>query len=241
VRNALKTEHTKVLLWDFDQTLAHREGRWSGAVLEVVRQNRGDDVPTLEAVRALLRQGFPWHQPDVAHDHIKSADAWWSELISPVLNNVFLTLNFDSSQLQSLVAQFRQNYLNPNCWKVYPDVVLTLETLAHEGWQHVVLSNHIPELEALMAALSLEQHFEAVFSSGVIGFEKPNRRFFEFALEKIGPVKEIWMIGDNYEHDILGAAQLGIPGILVRQNHADAKRSCLELSGVVDILHTRGT
>ncbi len=52
---------------------------------------------------------------------------------------------------------------------------------------------------------------------GIVGFEKSNPRFFDFALSRIGAENQIIMIGDNPDHDIEGAAQFGIPGILVTE------------------------
>jgi FMN phosphatase YigB (HAD superfamily) len=37
------------------------------------------------------------------------------------------------------------------------------------------------------------------------------------------------MIGDNYVADILGAAAVGVPGVLVRQPHDGARLFCADL------------
>jgi phosphoglycolate phosphatase-like HAD superfamily hydrolase len=58
----------KYLLWDFDGTLAHRPGQWSGAVLSVLR-------------RAGLDRGI---DPDRIRVQALSADEWWAAL-APVL------------------------------------------------------------------------------------------------------------------------------------------------------------
>ncbi len=55
-----------------------------------------------------------------------------------------------------------------------------------------------------------------MFSSGVVGFKKSDPRIFDLACSSIGAENQIIMIGGNPEHDIEGAAQFGIPGILVR-------------------------
>jgi hypothetical protein len=74
----------KLLIWDFDGTLAFREGLWSSAVAEVARAH----IPGCQAVREdflpHLRSGFPWHSPELPHTQIASAEEWWQHL-SPVI------------------------------------------------------------------------------------------------------------------------------------------------------------
>jgi len=46
-----------------------------------------------------------------------------------------------------------------------------------------------------------------------------------------------WMSGDNYIADILGAASVGVPRILVRKPHDEVRFFCTDLAqvaGVVD-------
>lgn len=56
-----------------------------------------------------------------------------------------------------------------------------------------------------------ENSFEFVIATSEYMFRKPNKRIFELALEKAGlPPQEAWYIGDNYECDIVGAANVGL-------------------------------
>jgi ribonucleotide monophosphatase NagD (HAD superfamily) len=45
------------------------------------------------------------------------------------------------------------------------------------------------------------------------------------------------MIGDSMTADIQGADSVGIPAILVRRYHEEAKYSCEKLSGVAAIIN----
>jgi len=47
--------------------------------------------------------------------------------------------------------------------------------------------------------------------SALVGWSKPDRRIFEHTLAelKVSP-QQAWMVGDNFEADIRGAAGLGI-------------------------------
>lgn len=54
----------KLILWDFDGTLATREGMWAGTIQEILQEL---GVAALDAgkdeIRSLLKTGFPWHEP----------------------------------------------------------------------------------------------------------------------------------------------------------------------------------
>lgn len=54
----------RAILWDFDGTLAYREGLWSGCLAEVLQEREPDAGVTRDRVRPLLRDGFPWHLPE---------------------------------------------------------------------------------------------------------------------------------------------------------------------------------
>jgi putative hydrolase of the HAD superfamily len=81
-----------------------------------------------------------------------------------------------------------------------------------------------------------------VFNSAITGIEKPNASAFESVLSKLPPPPErnVWMIGDNFHADVRGAESLGIPAILVRERHPEARYAFEDLSGLLDLLTLRG-
>jgi putative hydrolase of the HAD superfamily len=91
-----------------------------------------------------------------------------------------------------------------------------LERARAAGWRSMIVSNHIPELAALVAALDLTRHFDAIVSSGVVGYEKPHRRLFEAALRHVRAGEEVWMIGDNPDADCHPVCAIGMHAVLVR-------------------------
>jgi putative hydrolase of the HAD superfamily len=223
----------KYLMWDFGKTLSRHGAVWSNSVIEAIRQTHPEKTVSPEKIRPIFAKGFPWHTPEIAHDHIETADQWWSELMQPILNQVFGTLEIPESEFESIMQIARLECLKIKHWTLFEDVIPLLETTSAHGWKHVILSNHVPELEEIVLNLGIRHHFEHVFTSGIVGFEKPHPRIFDFALSKIGAESQIIMIGDNFEHDIEGAARYGIPGILVTKSRewildGVTKRSLLE-------------
>ena len=125
---------------------------------------------------------------------------------------------------------------NIEFWSVYDDVLLSLEHFRREGWRHFILSNHVPELAALVSNLGLGSYFDYVFNSVQIGFEKPNQAFFQHVLSDLPDHDQVWMIGDSYTADVLGAAKANIPAVLVRKTHESAKLQCSSLSDLESII-----
>ena len=69
---------------------------------------------------------------------------------------------------------FRDHYLDPAHWSVFPDSAAALDRLSAAGYQHMIVSNHVPELRQLVSALGLADHFDEVLTSASVGFEKPH-------------------------------------------------------------------
>ena len=124
----------------------------------------------------------------------------------------------------------RPTYLNPDRWRLFDDTLTALEALTGDGWRHVILSNHVPELSGLVEGLGLSGRFERIFNSALTGYEKPHPQAFRLVLEAFPDAGPRWMIGDSLRADVRGAEAVGIPAVLVRRYHADAER-CAEALG----------
>ena len=67
-----------------------------------------------------------------------------------------------------------------------------------------------------MDTLGLSDLVERVFTSAVIGYDKPHPEAFRHALRESGDPATRWMVGDNPVADVAGAEALGIPAVLIR-------------------------
>ena len=205
---------TRAVLWDFDGTLAHRaRGMWSATLAEALDAVLPGHGATVDGLRPGLRDGFPWHMPDTGHAHA-DADAWWTAL-GPLLVRACAGAGV-IVDAAPLVAAMRERYLDPACWALYDDTLPALAALA--AYRHVVVSNHVPELPALVTALGLP--VDAVVTSAAVGWEKPHARMWAAARAAAGDPDEAWMVGDNPVADVAGAEAAGIPAILVRTEGA---------------------
>jgi putative hydrolase of the HAD superfamily len=217
----------KCILWDFDGTLANRGGMWSGALLETAARFEPSVACELATFRPYMQAGFPWHTPEIGHEHLVTAEDWWEELI-PIFQRAFEAAGLSRARAIALSREVRPVYLDPKGWTVF--------ALRGAGWSHAILSNHVPELSSLTEALGLRQHFEMVLSSATIGYEKPHEFAFRRALDELGNPSTVWMVGDSYNADIIGARRAGLPAILVRSKHDDAEYQSASLFQLSDIL-----
>jgi len=206
----------KYICWDFDGTLAYRSGTWSGCLMDVLRNARPDCGVVVEAFYPHLGAGFPWHQPETEHTDITDADGWWGRM-TPVFVNAFRTaLRCSQEDALELSLLVRPAYIDPGSWKVYDDTFQCLEQLRSEGWRHVILSNHVPELAQIVDCLRLSPYIDRIFNSAETGYEKPHPHAFQYVMESLQPYTSIWMLGDNPVADIEGARAGGMNALLVR-------------------------
>jgi len=205
----------RLVIWDFDGTLAFRPGLWGGCALEVLDEHEPGHGIELERLRSAFRGGFPWHEWQDPHLHLGESDVWWAH-VGVRIARAFADAGVEPGSGDRLAAAFRERYTDAAIgWERFEDALPALEIVAADGWRSAVLSNHVPELDSLIDGLGLGEHLDAVFNSARIGYEKPHPEAFRVALSAFGSPAQAWMVGDNEEADVEGAQRAGIRAILV--------------------------
>ena len=225
----------RFLVWDFDGTLGYRVGRWSSTLHSVLEgATPGHDFDR-DALGTQLRTGFPWHTPEVPHPAPSSPDQWWDALL-PVLVRAFEAGGIDPATSRTLAGRVREAYLDPRHWRLFDDPVPILRELSSQGWAHLILTNHVPELPEILRSLDLDEHVLRIFNSAESGYEKPHPRAFDGVLETVAGAEAAWMVGDSLKADVRGAEAVGLPAILVRGTRRGTGRHCESLSGIAGIV-----
>jgi putative hydrolase of the HAD superfamily len=144
---------------------------------------------------------------------------WW-EYYEEHFKNIFVDLDVEKEVARELSKQIKGEYMDKAKWHIYDDVVKMLEKTTERGNRNIIISNHIPELDGIVNNLGISQYFTKIHSSGNIGYEKPNKIFYEYIIneQKINKEDSV-IIGDSYECDIKGGEGVGIRSILVRKEN----------------------
>lgn len=231
----MQRDPESTFIWDFDGTLGYRDGMWSGALADIVRGLRPDLALGPETFRPHLQTGFPWHEWERSRA-AQGADEWWQEMKTVIHRAVAKVDGLSARDHEAIAAGIREEYLRPGAWTLYPDVLPFFATPFAAARRHVILSNHVPELEDILESLGIRDCFDAVFNSSRTGIEKPHPEAFRQVRSAFPETRDFLMIGDSYQADVAGAAEEGIPGVLVRTADDRASRRCTSL---LDLLASR--
>jgi len=78
--------------------------------------------------------------------------------------------------------------------------------------------------------------FDQIITSEKVGVKKPNPKIFQYALElSHAKSNESFMIGDNFEADILGAKNVGMHTIFCKFNGEIATEKVISISNLSQI------
>ncbi len=107
-------------------------------------------------------------------------------------------------------------FLVTSHWHIFPDAYGALAGLRERGVTIGAVSNWVWNLPELLHALDLVGNFDFIAASARIGFEKPHRRIFEWALEQANAApNEVIHVGDHIDADVEGARAAGIGAVLI--------------------------
>ena len=130
----------------------------------------------------------------------------------------------------------RELIVDATGYEVFADVDPALRRLADAEWIQVVVSNHIPELAHLLAELGLASCFARVYTSALVGYEKPHPGFLRRVLDDGLWPEPIWMVGDSVEADCLSARGFGCRAVLVRTSDERYLPRAADLGQAVDLI-----
>ncbi len=180
----------------------------------------------------LLRRLLLPHAGDVDEERIRRVATEWTwrldeslkhqadmSSLPGLLQDVVARLGAPPHSIPALVAQLQSMDAERSLWSwTYPWVGEALERLRRLGFRISVISNADGRVRQQLEQLELIQHIEEVFDSRVVGYEKPDVRLFQHALDtlRLQPAQCLY-VGDVYYIDVLGANRAGIAAV-----HLDA-------------------
>lgn len=137
------------------------------------------------------------------------------------LERFLFTLN-DFNNYDLLLANYiAEDYikLSPQKNELLPNAKDTLEFLYKKFKLHII-TNGFKEVQFIKLKNSgIDKFFTHVITSEEVGVQKPDRRIFEFALQKTGAKAEnSIMIGDDLKVDVDGAMKVGMDQVFFNVN-----------------------
>ena len=110
--------------------------------------------------------------------------------------------------IDELLADYYVEY--PSKYKAEPEVIAAVRSLRAVGFKVGVVTNGPPSQWAKFEAAGIEDEFDAVCISSVIGVRKPELAIFEKAARLCGLPLVGWMVGDSPEADVVGGQAAGL-------------------------------
>jgi putative hydrolase of the HAD superfamily len=112
----------------------------------------------------------------------------------------------------------------PTKTHLFPGVHETLGYLSSK-YNLYILTNGFSEVQLQkIIGCRLQPYFKKLFMAEMVGYQKPDRRFFEYAIKSIHAHKnECLIIGDDPETDIHGGANAGIDQVYFNLHNRDCR------------------
>ncbi|MCU4155667.1 YjjG family noncanonical pyrimidine nucleotidase [Carboxylicivirga sp. A043] len=136
----------------------------------------------------------------------------------------FAEVGFDDL---TVAQQFAKDYLDISATKtiLFPNTLEVLKQL-QERYQLHIITNGFKEVQTQKLHNSgLRPYFTNIYISELIGVQKPNTYFFDYAIKSShASKKESLVIGDSLEADIKGAQKAGIDQVFFnskKQEHSE--------------------
>ena len=231
----------RAILIDLDDTLIPDQAAADDAIraaAELAHARHGIDP---EALRASLRRRCRelWRSNPVIARHEDFYVSSWEGLTSE-----FGTAPEESRQLRDWVPDYRrQSWANALAdsgisdpalvqalvdrlqlerterYIPYPDVEPALQQLKNEYTMVLVSNGTLKTQQRKLEYSGLAGYFSAVVICEPLGFQKPDTRFYQKALQAAGrPASECVMVGNSLRNDVGGAHSAGIRAIWLNRN-----------------------
>jgi len=222
------------ILWDFDGTLAYRDGMWSATLLSLLNK-KGINNISIEKIKPYLQEGFTWHNYEYSHKELFNGKSWY-EYYENYFYGILINIGIKEKIAKGISQNVIIEYMDKTKWFIYDDVIEALDKIKNYGYKNYILSNHIPKLSKIVENVGIKGYFNEIYSSANIGYEKPNKKIYEYVLNELKTEKNnCIIIGDSFNADIKGGENIGMKSILVRnENKENYKWYCKDLRNIME-------
>lgn len=173
----------------------------------------------------MLKERWPGYLQLNQTGTVEDADAWWEDLA----RDWGTAEGYSESAVEGMLDRAIERLYGASgtVFRAYADAVPTLEGVRERGVKMAVVSNWDLTLERVLRMTGMWDYFAYVGASDVFGAGKPDVRFFDHVLNRVGAQAAVsWHVGDDYEADIVGAHGAGYAAAwhIVRSGERGARR-----------------
>lgn len=229
---------TRLITFDCAQTLV--DVRWNPSQLAVDSARAVgvyvDKVQALAEYQRLLSSRWPLFRELNLTRSREVCDAFWLRLTEDWAT----ASGIAPSRVGDIYDEAERRLFGPNSevFRLYDDVIPTLDALREKGIRMAIISNWDVSLHRVVEMLGLSPYFELVIASLEEGVEKPEPEIFKLALRKLSASPDVSLhVGDQPVDDLQGARQVGMRGLLIDRNQPVSGRLVLNrLDHILDHL-----
>ena len=220
----------KAIFWDSDGTLLYGNESFKTSLVRAFEQF-GYALDE-ETAGAFMRSVCSWYQPQKDHSN-QNAEEWWEALLGEI--RAFCTEHsVAQSDIALICSSFRENVVTFE-YEAYSDAKEVLHYFKEKGYENYIISNNFPELGEVFERLGMDGEISGYILSASVGYEKPRKEIYEYAIAKAGKPKIKYMVGDNPITDYQGGLDAGMTPILVHHTE-NGKRCCEHLKELFNMI-----
>jgi len=137
---------------------------------------------------------------------------------------------------EELFVALYDSFSTHDAWKIFDDVLPTIEALQKANIRLAVISNWDTRLRPTLKAVGLLDHFEVVTVSGEHNVNKPAREIFDLTAQALNlPASQILHVGDSHREDFLGARNAGFQALHL-DRHGETAGAATTLGAIISHL-----
>ncbi|ODA28881.1 HAD family hydrolase [Planctopirus hydrillae] len=183
-------------------TIYHRAGHQRGSTLSEVE------------VGSRFRMAYRSRQTGTRTSHAEEI-RFWHDVVATVFQEL------PPQKIDDCFDELWHKFADPGSWRLFPDVVPALDALKASGIKVLLASNFDNRLIEILRGFSLLDRFDELLISSQVGWRKPAPEFYRAIFEAAGTKSpsispaQIFMVGDDYEHDVEAARRAGFSAIQI--------------------------
>lgn len=117
-----------------------------------------------------------------------------------------------------------------------PHTLEILDYLKPTYAMHIITNGFVEAQQVKIDKSGLGYYFNEVVVSDGLGFKKPDKRIFNYAMKAAGAkVEESLMIGDDYGPDIMGARAVGMDQVFLTQKIGEDQESTFVIQSLLEL------